>query len=67
MSDKSIESKDANAYRLECSCDDWTPNIDKINGPIVLQSIRSGGAYQYAGKKMVFCPWCGNKLTSIPT
>lgn len=36
--------------------------MKKINGPIVLQSVRSGGAYQYDGKPFVFCPWCGKRV-----
>jgi hypothetical protein len=47
---------------LHCNCPDWEPQIAKINGPISLQSVRSGGAYQYDGKQFVFCPWCGSRL-----
>jgi hypothetical protein len=48
---------------LHCSCPDWEPELKKINGPIVLQSVRSGGAYRYNGKQFIFCPWCGERLT----
>lgn len=47
---------------LHCNCSDWEPQIAKINGPISLQSVRSGGAYQYDGKQFIFCPWCGSRL-----
>ena len=43
-----------------CICDDWKSNIDAVNGPIVLQSIRGGEGYN--GKKFVYCPWCGEML-----
>lgn len=47
---------------LFCSCPDWAPNIKKVDGPIALQAVRSGGAYQYDGKPFKFCPWCGRGL-----
>lgn len=40
-------------------CADWAPGIEAINGPIILQTHRSGGAYQYSGKAFRYCPWCG--------
>ena len=43
-------------------CADFNPGMEAINGPIVLQSIRSGGKYQYPFKPIVFCPWCGKKI-----
>lgn len=49
----------------DCSCPDWKPNIEAINGPIVLQSIRSGFTYQYRGKKFKYCPWCGEELRYV--
>ena len=43
-------------------CDLWEPGCDAINGPIVLQTIRSGHAYQFDSKyTFKFCPWCGKK------
>lgn len=50
---------------LHCQCPDWAPQINIVNGPIMLQSVRSGGAYKYPGKQFVFCPWCGNRLTEL--
>lgn len=47
---------------LFCGCPNWEPEIRKLNGPIVLQSVRSGGRYQYDGKSFTFCPWCGERL-----
>ena len=44
-----------------CDCLDWRENIDKVNGPIVLQSIRAGRDL-YTGKPFVYCPWCGRCL-----
>lgn len=48
--------------RKSCPCSDWKENIDKVNAPMVLQSLRSGGEYQYEGKQFTHCPWCGKKL-----
>ncbi len=45
-----------------CSCDDWAITMPKLNGPIVLASIRAGNPCLYDGKPFVFCPWCGNRL-----
>ena len=56
-------AKAARGYRMVCTCDDFAPNVEHINGPIILQSIRSGNTYQYPGKKFIYCPWCGSKLT----
>lgn len=39
-------------------CQEWVENIDKINDPIILQSLRNPG-YVYNGKPFVYCPWCG--------
>jgi hypothetical protein len=50
---------------LHCTCADWEPQIAIVNGPIALQSVRSGGAYKYPGKQFIFCPWCGNRLTDL--
>lgn len=48
---------------VKCDCQDWKGNIGKVNAPIILQSVRSGGAYQFDGKAFVFCPWCSKPLT----
>jgi hypothetical protein len=48
---------------VDCTCADWDENIAKLNAPILLQTARSGGSYQYSGKKFVYCPWCGKSLT----
>ncbi len=45
----------------ECSCALWKANIDKINGPLQLQAIRSGGV-GYDGRQFAYCPWCGSTL-----
>ena len=46
----------------DCLCAEWAENLPKINSPIMLQSIRSGGDYQYDGLAFRFCPWCGCEL-----
>jgi hypothetical protein len=45
---------------VECPCDDWSENIELVNGPIQLQFVRTG--YDYKGKKFTHCPWCGKGL-----
>lgn len=44
----------------KCICPDFRENIDKINGPFVLQRARGGVGYQ--GKRFKYCPWCGSEL-----
>ena len=46
----------------EPCCADWPVQIEKVNGPIMLQSARSGGAWQYDGIPFRYCPWCGARL-----
>lgn len=48
-------------YLPEEKCKDWKEGIEKINAPIILQTVRSG-EWKYDGKAFVFCPWCGEKL-----
>ena len=45
---------------MKCDCLDWKENIDKVNSGFVIQSIHGMG--WYSGKRMVYCPWCGQKL-----
>ena len=47
----------------QCTCDKFEAGLKAINGPIHLQSVRSGGKYQF-DKEYVFkfCPWCGCQL-----
>ena len=45
-----------------CYCKEWLPNIEKINGPIIMQTLRSGGNYVFNGEPFHFCPWCGKEL-----
>ncbi len=42
-------------------CPDWKPQCDLVNGPIINQTLRSGGRYTYTGIPFRFCPWCGAK------
>ena len=44
---------------LDC-CPDWPVQIEKVNGPIVLQSLRAGRDL-YDGIPFRYCPWCGKK------
>lgn len=48
------------------NCEDWAPEIEKVNGPIVLWSIRAGRDL-FNGKPFKFCPWCGAILSDIST
>lgn len=50
----------------ECTCYAWRANIEKINGPIKLQTIRSGFRWQWDGEVFKFCPWCGTSLQQSP-
>ena len=43
-------------------CDEFEPGIKAIDGPIVLQAVRSGVLDFYKGKPFLFCPWCGKKI-----
>lgn len=43
-------------------CNMWKPGMEAINGPIITQTVRSGGAYQFDQKyRVIYCPWCGAK------
>ena len=53
----------SNMSEVYCICADWEPEIAKVNGPIVLQSLRAGRDL-YTGKPFRFCPWCGLSLTA---
>ena len=47
-------------------CDKWEDGIKAVNGPIHLQSMRSGGGYQFDQKfTFNYCPWCGEKLVKV--
>lgn len=45
---------------FEC-CSYWKNETEILNGPIILQTVRTGGRYQYPGTPFKFCPWCGTK------
>ena len=47
---------------MNCTCKDWKLNIDKINAPITLLTLRFGGQYQFDGVPFHYCPWCGKEL-----
>lgn len=47
-----------------CDCDDWAPQIDKIDS-YILFCHNQIAAPKYNPKKdkiFNFCPWCGEKL-----
>jgi hypothetical protein len=50
----------AETYEGEC-CEDWLPQIEKVNAPIILANARNPEYPQYDGKPFVYCPWCGRK------
>lgn len=45
---------------MECNCQDWKENIDKLNTGFMFLATRGGKGY--TGKIMEYCPWCGKKL-----
>jgi len=46
-----------------CKCEKWEPGFKAVDDPIALQSIRSGGRYQFDQDYVfLFCPWCGVRL-----
>ncbi len=50
---------------IECNCEKFETGMKAINGPITLQSVRSGGKYQFNQEYVFrFCPWCGKQLSS---
>ena len=47
---------------MTCNCAYWRDNIEKVTGPMTLQTFRSGFRYQYDGAVFRYCPWCGKGL-----
>ena len=48
---------------FKCDCEKFEEGMKAVNGPITLQSMRSGGAYQFDRNYVFrFCPWCGDPL-----
>jgi hypothetical protein len=47
---------------MECTCNDWIENIDKLNEAITLLTARNPTYKGYTGKIIIYCPWCGEKL-----
>ena len=45
---------------MQCECEFWKPQVEKINSYIVMGVIH--GMSQYDGELLVYCPWCGTKL-----
>lgn len=43
-------------------CDYFKEGATLIDGPIINQTVRSGGRYKYTGRPFRFCPWCGKEL-----
>lgn len=46
---------------MSCDCKSYKDNIDKVNGPIILEGLRYG-TKGYSGEHFRFCPWCGKPL-----
>ena len=47
----------------KCTCEDWEPNIRKINDIISMYAnMACGNKDGWDGKFFEFCPWCGSKL-----
>ncbi len=46
---------------MNCDCNSWKENIDKIDSPITLQAIRTSSS-GYNGEQFHYCPWCGKEL-----
>ena len=55
MNEKQQKSKKS----LECNCQDWINNIDKLDAPFILAWTHG---MSYDGKEFMFCPWCGQEL-----
>ena len=49
------------ANLVACLCSDWRENIDKVEGPIITQALRTA-TLGYDGKPFKRCPWCGAEL-----
>ena len=49
--------------KVKCDCEDWKENIDKLNAGFMFMATH--GMDGYSGKKIIFCPWCGEKLNEI--
>lgn len=47
-------------FKVNCDCQDWKENIDKINGNFLIAHIHGMGGY--TGKPFKLCPWCGKEL-----
>ena len=47
----------------KCNCEDWEPNIRKIDDIISMQANMAwGNKNGWDGKVFEFCPWCGGEL-----
>ena len=60
MNENEASTPTVSSAVLDC-CADWQPQTELVNGPIIMQTLRSGGAYQYPGIPFRYCPWCGKK------
>lgn len=57
----------AEVKRSSCACANWADQMPKIDGPVVLQQLRSGHrlppGYFVA---WTYCPWCAAALAAAP-
>lgn len=53
-----------------CTCADWAPGVEKLNGPILLAQARTPLLAQTPEFQFIpwtYCPWCGSTLApSLP-
>ncbi len=49
---------------MECTCDTWKANIDRLDAPLLLAQIRG---YKWDCEVFRFCPWCGAALSVTDT
>lgn len=61
----SEEARDsAPVARPVCTCDEWDPALEKINGPLITAQARNPHLTQTPEFHFLpfrFCPWCGNR------
>lgn len=58
------EAAEGEGKRPVCTCSDWEPESNRINGPIILAQARNPHLTQtpeFQFKRWAFCPWCGNR------
>lgn len=49
--------------QVKCDCKDWAENIKQLTDMQIF-CANHAGAPKWKGKIFVYCPWCGQKLTT---